>query len=259
MLDYFPRLLRRFVVANLDVRRDRFKGVGTKKIKILVIISLVVTARLFFSVFLDEKALAKQTEKNQELNLTEFNPMTKIRTEKDINDEKICASVLDEKKPDDIQENLEKNEAVKKEKKEQKTADNSQDRKIKEILSGYPMEKMVSAIGQKDKETAAFLVAIAKKESDWGMHAPQKGGQDCYNYWGYKGGYNSVQGYSCFDSPEQAVEVVGGRIDQLTEKGLNTPERMVVWKCGSSCSWDNPKNVQSWIGAVRTYWSKLVS
>jgi hypothetical protein len=133
-----------------------------------------------------------------------------------------------------------------------------QDKKIEDILAGYPMEKMVVAINKKDKETAAFLVAIAKKESDWGKHSPSKGGRDCFNYWGYKGGYNPVQGYSCFDSPEHAVEVVGGRIDTLTDKGLNTPEKMVVWKCGSSCSWDRPEAVRSWIGTIRTYWSQLM-
>ncbi|HLN19333.1 MAG TPA: hypothetical protein VK255_04150 [Patescibacteria group bacterium] len=258
MLDYFPRKIRRYAGRNLKTWRGRFKGVGTKKIIFLAIFTLVAIARLFFSVSGEQKAWAKQAENIQatnDLELADLDPLEKIRTDEDIKAEKICAEVFKEDKKDKkITLIAEKKPQIKKDNHE-----NERNRKIKEILSGYPMEKMVEAIGQKDKETAAFLVAIAKKESDWGKHAPSQAGRDCFNYWGYKGGYNPVQGYSCFDSPEQAVEVVGQRIDKLTDKGLNTPEKMVVWKCGSSCSWDNPKNVASWIGAVRTYWSKLVS
>jgi Tfp pilus assembly protein PilP len=248
MLDYFPKLVRRNVEPNLKSWRDRFKGVGTVKINIIVIITLVIVTRLFFSISFKEKAWAKQVEANGEINLENIDPMKKIRTEEDIKEEKVCAEVVD-RKESEIGEKI---------KIEEKKLD-PQDKKIEEILAGYPMAKMTEAISKKDKETAAFLVAIAKKESDWGKHAPSKSGRDCYNYWGYKGGYNPVQGYSCFDSPEQAVEIVGGRIDSLTDKGLNTPERMVVWKCGSSCSWDRPEAVQSWIGAVRIYWRKLMA
>jgi len=252
MLDYFLKKARTFVESDLRTWRDRFKGVRTKKFVILIIISLVIITRLFFSVHFGEEAWAKQTEMKTDIDLENIDPIEKIRTEADVKDEKVCAEVMPENKSV-ISEKLDKNN------KEDKKESDPRNKKIREILSGYPMEKMIEAIGKKDKETAAFLVAIAKKESDWGKHAPSKSGRDCYNYWGYKGGYNPVQGYSCFDSPEQAVEVVGGRIDTLTDKGLNTPERMVVWKCGSSCSWDRPEAVASWIGAVRTYWSKLIS
>lgn len=256
MLDYFPRLARRIAGPNLKSWRDRFKGVGTKKIIFLAIFTLVVIARLFFSVSFEEKAWAKNIENVEgveDIDLNHFDPMEKIRTETDIKDEKICAEVAKEK-------DLKILDIPEKEKVEKKVAHNDDERKkaIREILSGSPMEKMVEALGARNKDTAAFLVAIAKKESDWGRHAPSKSGRDCYNYWGYKGNYKLAMGYSCFDSPEQAVEVVGTRIDELQKKGLNTPEKMVVWKCGSSCSWDKPENVKSWIGAVRTYWSKLV-
>lgn len=131
---------------------------------------------------------------------------------------------------------------------------------VTEMVKGHPIEKMIPYICDRDKKTAAFLVAIARKESSWGLHAPHKNGRDCYNYWGYKGNYNlSPSGYSCFDSPEHAVEVVGGKIDQLIGKKVDTPERMVTWKCGSSCKGHSPESVQSWIGAVRQYWTKLLS
>jgi hypothetical protein len=32
---------------------------------------------------------------------------------------------------------------------------------------------------------------------------------------------------------------------------------MVVWKCGASCSWDNPENVRSWIADVGINFYKL--
>lgn len=120
------------------------------------------------------------------------------------------------------------------------------------------MKKMIPFIVERNEKTAAFLVAIAKKESGWGEHAPSKGGRDCYNYWGYKGNYNLAMGYSCFDSPEHAIKVVGDKIDQLIAKKIDTPARMVVWKCGSSCAGHDPEGVRSWIGTVETYLRKLI-
>lgn len=129
-----------------------------------------------------------------------------------------------------------------------------------DLLVGYPMEEMVVEISKKDKAVGAFLVSIAKKESDWGKHSPRKNGKDCFNYWGYKGSYNPTDsGYSCFESPEHAVAVVGGRIADLIGKKIDTPERMVVWKCGSDCSWDNPVAVRKWISDVSAYYYKLNS
>ena len=80
------------------------------------------------------------------------------------------------------------------------------------MVAGHPIEKMAPYILKRDKRVGSFLVAIAKKESDWGLYSPLKAGRECYNYWGYKGGYNLTEsGYSCFDSPEQAIAVVGDR------------------------------------------------
>lgn len=200
--------------------------------------------RLFFSIsfggFHNEYARAEQSVPEEKISLEKIDPMNRLQEGKEEEEEKVC--FINKKEP----------------KKKEIDIISDNEKKYLEIIKGSPMEEMVSFIAEKDKDTAAFLVAIAKKESDWGRHAPSRAGKDCYNYWGYKGGYNPVQGYSCFDSPQQAIDVVGGRINDLTKKGLNTPERMIVWKCGSSCSWDRPENVRSWIGAVRTYWSKLI-
>jgi hypothetical protein len=122
------------------------------------------------------------------------------------------------------------------------------------------MQEMVTDLAKKDKKVAAFLIAIAKKESNWGKHSPKKNGKECYNYWGYRGSYNATDsGYSCFDDPAQAISVVGGRIQDLIGQKIDTPEKMVVWKCGRSCSWDNPAAVQKWISDVSLYYDKVNS
>jgi len=131
--------------------------------------------------------------------------------------------------------------------------------RIKSLVKGHPIEKMASSISKKEPNTASFLVAIAKKESNWGVYSPHKLGKDCYNYWGYRGTYKkTASGYSCFDSPSQAVTVVGKRIDDLIAKNVDTPKEMVtVWKCGYDCSWDNPASVKKWVKDVNFYFEKL--
>jgi hypothetical protein len=126
-----------------------------------------------------------------------------------------------------------------------------------DIVGGYPMEEMVPYIAEQPKDVAGYLIGIAKIESDWGKHSPSKNGQHCYNYWGYKGNYNlAPSGYSCFDSAKQAVEIVGGRIKELIDKRIDTPERMVVWKCGSSCAGHDKESVNRWISNVKNYYGK---
>lgn len=126
------------------------------------------------------------------------------------------------------------------------------------ILENTPMKTMVDSIAEKDRVVAGFLVGIALKESGLGVHAPSKGGKDCYNYWGYKGGINPTSGgYSCFSTPGQAVEVVGGRIEDLVAKKIDTPSEMLVWKCGSSCAGHSPSGVAKWVSDVSVYFNRL--
>ena len=130
--------------------------------------------------------------------------------------------------------------------------------KIGSMVSGYPLEEMVSSIGKQNKEVAKYLVAIAKKESAWGKNSPEKDGRDCYNYWGYRGAYNQTEsGYSCFDNPGQAVRIVGRRIGELLKQNIKTPEDMIVWKCGRTCDGHGDANVQKWIDDVGYYYYKL--
>lgn len=214
--------------------------------------------RVFFSVYIDEKAEAKQ---NLNIRIADnlasevLDPLRKIPAVKEADQLKnatVCLSVIRETREEPKEEK--KEVAVKKE--EEKKDDNQEKRKLEmeALVGGYPMEKMIPAMLSLDEKTSAFLVAIAKKESDWGVHSPTKKGNHCYNYWGFKGAHNLTEsGYSCFDSPEQAVEMVGGKIEDLIAKKFDTPERMVVWKCGSSCASHDPKSVQKWISDVRNY------
>lgn len=128
---------------------------------------------------------------------------------------------------------------------------------IREFTSGYPIEHMASAIAEQDRVVAAYLVGIARKESSWGKHAPHKGGEDCYNYWGYKGegSRGFALGYGCYASPEEAVSIVGARIHTLAvEQKRETPREMLIWKCGSSCETHDPAGVEKWVSDVEKYY-----
>ncbi len=134
----------------------------------------------------------------------------------------------------------------------------------KEILGyikGRPMEDVAPYIAKQPRIVAAFLVGIAMKESKFGVYAPHDAsGYDCHNYWGFKGGGETTSGgYTCFASPEEAIQIVGNRIGRLVDGGRTNPSEMVVWKCGASCSWDNPENVRSWIADVGINFYKLNS
>jgi len=133
---------------------------------------------------------------------------------------------------------------------------------IRELTAGYPIEAMAPFIARYDRETAALIVGIAKKESDWGVHVPLDSyGADCFNYWGFKGaGERGVaMGHGCFGTPEEAVGRIGDRLAELIERtGSSDPARLVVWKCGSSCSGHSPESVSKWISDVRTYYDRIV-
>ncbi len=130
--------------------------------------------------------------------------------------------------------------------------------KLQALVFGHPMRKMIPALVEQDRDVAVFLVAIAKKESDWGSIAPKKDGRDCYNYWGYRGPEDTTDsGYSCFASPREAVEVVGARLRRLiADQGLDTSRKLVVWKRGFlDTSLDTSE--EKWVADVDYYVGKL--
>jgi len=133
--------------------------------------------------------------------------------------------------------------------------------KILKMVAGTPMEKMAPYIAKKDKKVAAFLVGIAKKESNYGRRVPVLNGKDCFNYWGYRGIRKKMGtgGHTCFDSPEDAVNTVGGRIERLIKSGVDTPQEMVLWKCGSDCNATGGQAAANkWIRDVNMYFSKML-
>lgn len=139
----------------------------------------------------------------------------------------------------------------------------SMERDLGPMVTGHPIEEMVPYIAKRDVETAKFLVSIAKKESNWGKYSPKDAtGATCYNYWGYRGRTENVtrSGYSCFGSPEEAVSVVGDRLDYLIhDLSLDSAEKLIVWKCGWSCVGHDGYGVAKWIGDVDYYAKKIDS
>jgi hypothetical protein len=134
------------------------------------------------------------------------------------------------------------------------------ERNVRKMTHGFPIEKMAEYIGRMDRKTAAFLVGVAKKESNWGKRIPKKDGADCFNYWGYRGADENMteSGYTCFDSREEAIATVGGRMSELiNEYQLDTPREFVVWKCGYSCAGHAPGSVEKWIADVGIYVRKM--
>ncbi len=134
------------------------------------------------------------------------------------------------------------------------------EKRVREMVKGYPIEDMVPYIVEQDRLVAIYLVAIAKKESAWGTRVPVLEGQDCFNYWGYRGIrlMMGTGGHTCFNSRKDAVETVGKRLHTLIyEKNLSTPEDLIVWKCGSSCAGHDPYSVKKWISDVDMYYEKL--
>lgn len=131
---------------------------------------------------------------------------------------------------------------------------------IRSMVDGYPMEVMSKEISRHDRVVAAFVVAIAKKESNWGKRSPKLDGKDCYNYWGFreKRDRMGTGGHTCFDSPKDAVRAVSKRIENLMyEYDRNTPREMIVWKCGYSCAGHSDTSVDKWVNDVDYYFRQL--
>lgn len=130
---------------------------------------------------------------------------------------------------------------------------------IRDMVKGYPIEEMLPYIFEQDHVVSAFLVGIAKKESNWGKRVPVLEGQDCFNYWGYRGVRRMMGtgGHTCFNSRKDAVETVAKRLTTLIHsQKLNTPEKLIVWKCGFSCQGHSRESVKKWIADVDMYFEQ---
>lgn len=141
-------------------------------------------------------------------------------------------------------------------------SEQSLETEIRKMVKGYPIEEMVPEIAKQDRTIAAFIVAIAKKESAWGVRVPVLKGQDCHNYWGYRGQrvLMGTGGHTCFNSPKDAVETVAKRITTLVEKqGKDTPAEMVkTWKCGGNCAATGGQAAaDKWVSDVKGIFDKF--
>jgi hypothetical protein len=133
---------------------------------------------------------------------------------------------------------------------------------VREMVKGYPIEEMLPEIFKQDRIVAAFLIGISKKESNWGKRVPVLNGQDCFNYWGYRGQRRMMGsgGHTCFNSRKDAVDTVAKRLSELiNSEKLNTPEKLVVWKCGFSCEGQSRESVRKWISDVDHYYSETMN
>lgn len=140
------------------------------------------------------------------------------------------------------------------------TADAEYKENVKKLVAGYPIEEMLPYIFEQDRIVVAFLIGIGKKESNWGKRVPVLNGQDCFNYWGYRGIRRMMGsgGHTCFNSRKDAVETVAKRLNTLiNSQKLNTPEKMIIWKCGFSCAGHSRESVKKWISDVDRYFPEL--
>ena len=131
---------------------------------------------------------------------------------------------------------------------------------LRVYLQGYPMAQMAEALSQQDRTVAAYLIAIAKQESQWGKRVPVLNGKDCYNYWGFraKRARMGTGGHTCFDSPQDAVETVGRRLHELVyDYRRDTAEKLLIWKCGRSCATHDPQGVARWVAVVDRYYREV--
>ncbi len=135
--------------------------------------------------------------------------------------------------------------------------------KLAVMLEGHPMAEMADEIAKQDQKVAALIVGIGKKESNWGKRSPSKDGQDCFNYWGYKtsGSRGQALGHACFGSREEAVATIAKRISYFVhEAKRDTPAKIVVWKCGSSCAATGGQAAANkWISDVQIYYNQVLA
>jgi hypothetical protein len=137
------------------------------------------------------------------------------------------------------------------------------EKELSVLVAGYPIEAMIPYIASKDRKTAAYLIGIAKKESNWGKRKPVLDGEDCYNYWGFRAKSDRMGsgGHTCFDNPKEAVTTVSKRIDQIIERNdVKSAKNMIVWKCGSNCAVTGGQDAaDKWIKDVDIYAGKVLT
>ena len=175
IVDPLPARIREILQKEVSrVKRIDIRQLAKKKNIILGLAILILGTGLFFysaledgvvGFFAEKKAYAQEKGVAQtEVSADIVDPLYKIGQGIMTRNGKIANSCMEEKEPV---------------RKRQKKVDNPA---MSAMLAGFPMEEMIPALNGRDKKVAAYLVAIAKKESVWGKHTPKKNGQECYNF-----------------------------------------------------------------------------
>lgn len=132
---------------------------------------------------------------------------------------------------------------------------------IKTLTENFPIQVMAESIARYDRAIAGLIVGIGKKESNWGKRTPKQNGEECFNFWGYRGAGTkgfTPDGYGCWHTPEEAVKTIGDRLVKLREIRLSSePARMIVWKCGNTCAGHSDESVRKWIADVDFYYREI--
>lgn len=237
-------------IKRIGFRRGKTGKYGSNKRKNLILIILITSSGLFYlsNIWLNQAFFAKADEK------TKINWTLGSRND---NEKISLADKTKEKR--ELVSKIESQYAVAKKENNENEEFKEFEKELCGIVGDAPVREMIPHIAKHDRKIAGMVVGIAKKESDWGKHAPSKNGETCYNYWGYKsaGSRGTAAGYACFGSTEEAVETVAGKIENLANKNLDTPAEMVVWKCGRSCAGHDPGSVKKWISDVSRYYNQI--
>ncbi|MCK4636015.1 MAG: hypothetical protein KAT32_04055 [Candidatus Moranbacteria bacterium] len=203
----------------------------------------------------EQSVFAKETEEKEIDSQIDFSGIL------DKNPEDIIQDIIDEAE-EKIREAEEREEQLIKEA-EEKEKQRVLTEKLAVMLEGHPMVEMADEIAKQDQKVAALIVGIGKKESNWGKRSPSKDGQDCFNYWGYKtsGSRGQALGHACFGSREEAVETIAKRISYFVyETKRDTPAKIVIWKCGSSCATTGGQAAANkWISDVQIYYNQVLA
>ncbi|OGI26691.1 MAG: hypothetical protein A2359_03375 [Candidatus Moranbacteria bacterium RIFOXYB1_FULL_43_19] len=232
--NYFSKIYKRKIQSHVWKKQEVY---------LPILIAIVLLALVFVS----KTAFSKTTDPTNNLPVEDKYKVKLIGTNFAGQTGKICSS-----ENETYQKDLAKSVS------KPATSDLKED--VAKIVKNTPMAAMVDPISEKDRTVAAFIVGIAMKESKFGVYSPKIAGRDCYNYWGFKGGGKTVAGgYSCFSSPDEAVDAVSGRIEKMVAKGVRTPAQAISWKCGSSCAGHGAANVQKWISDVAINFYKINS
>lgn len=253
---------------KINISSNKFKKNVGFLTTLLFLLSFLFVSGISPVLASEENNILKIDKISNSINLKEISKITATKSEQMVlselkNKEKsIILSEVDTNISENgiIKEIIEKQEEEKEQKKRE-IQEEAVAKDLKELLKGHPMENMADLIAKEDGEVIAFIIAIGKKESNWGKRSPSKNGQDCYNYWGFKtsGSRGQALGHACFGSQKEAVDKIAKRIEKLVKVNKrNTPEKMVVWKCGSDCSATGGQAAANkWISDIRLYRDKV--